>query len=859
MGAEKGLGTAGAQRSTGEGTVGAGVTDVLTGPRAAPASTFDAVQGLGGRLTSDAELRASAFFETMTDRVLDAVKSAGAKIATDANAREQDLLRKLSIQITEAMQAVGEKLSREAEARDSNKAEELQQFEAHLAAEIASIQKAHEEAILAQSKAFAVEREQLLRDLDSAIADRTRATNLASYSEGQLAELARRYADYTELADGRYAEMSRRAEHAEAIVTRVMASISWRVTKPFRVVGRGLHRAVRGVVKPRARAADDKPRRQGRVLSSVLTPFRWLLGWLLDPIAAWLWPLKRRPFHYRQKPTVLPAPDINNEEWLAEFKRLNGRPLRVLHIGNIANNAYNNAKIQRRFGIEADVLSNDYYHIMACPEWEDATFAGNVGDDMFPDWWNAGIGKYKRPRWFVQGPWDACIRYLFAYTAKAPSTNFLWRWLVFERWMVCHKSERVERIRERVRKWTSRIIRYDAGPANGILWKYWGGKLQEWGRENARKWPSLSRRVLASGRRLTAHGTTADTGESQVRNLYKTQHMRKATRERLASLLGTSDNLPSTDFAFNWWWHPLSARLFRRYDLIQAYATYTAMPFIVKQPYLAYEHGTIRTLPFEQSDQGKLCLATYRAAEAVFVTNTDCLEPAERMNIAPDRIVPLPHAFDSDKLGRYADRFVLKAAPSVPLFIMSSRQHWVDRAFGWSKANDYVYRAMAIVKSSGRHCLLRAVAWGKDVQASKDLIRELGIEDMVEWVPTMRKDELWDNYLSSSAVLDQFDLQALGGVTFEAMMLGRRTISNIDADVMVKFFGEAPPLHNCATPDEIAVAMIDVIDDPHDMRGRGPANRKWMERYHSAHRVVDLQVSAYRTSITRHRAAKKVA
>ena len=60
--------------------------------------------------------------------------------------------------------------------------------------------------------------------------------------------------------------------------------------------------------------------------------------------------------------------------WLADFERLKGRPLRVLHIGNIANNAYNNARIQRQRGIDAYVLSFDYYHIMATPEWEDADF-----------------------------------------------------------------------------------------------------------------------------------------------------------------------------------------------------------------------------------------------------------------------------------------------------------------------------------------------------------------------------------------------------------------------------------------------------------------------------------------------------
>jgi hypothetical protein len=56
--------------------------------------------------------------------------------------------------------------------------------------------------------------------------------------------------------------------------------------------------------------------------------------------------------------------------WLGEFREKAGRPLKVLHIGNIANNAYNNAKIQRKYGIEADVLCYDC-HIMARPEDRD--------------------------------------------------------------------------------------------------------------------------------------------------------------------------------------------------------------------------------------------------------------------------------------------------------------------------------------------------------------------------------------------------------------------------------------------------------------------------------------------------------
>src|SRR3954464_4995623 len=99
-------------------------------------------------------------------------------------------------------------------------------------------------------------------------------------------------------------------------------------------------------------------------------------------------------------------------EWVDQFEREKGRRLRVLHIGNIANNAYNNAKIQRQRGIEADVSSHDYFHVMACPEWEDAEFDGDVVDGLFPDWWNVDTNGFRRPAWFAQGNARTCQRYL---------------------------------------------------------------------------------------------------------------------------------------------------------------------------------------------------------------------------------------------------------------------------------------------------------------------------------------------------------------------------------------------------------------------------------------------------------------
>ena len=69
-------------------------------------------------------------------------------------------------------------------------------------------------------------------------------------------------------------------------------------------------------------------------------------------------------------------------QWLGEFEKRHGRKPRVLHIGNIANNAYVNAKILNKAGLDCDVMCYDYYHIMGCPEWEDADIEGEIKDQF---------------------------------------------------------------------------------------------------------------------------------------------------------------------------------------------------------------------------------------------------------------------------------------------------------------------------------------------------------------------------------------------------------------------------------------------------------------------------------------------
>src|SRR5439155_5324336 len=89
------------------------------------------------------------------------------------------------------------------------------------------------------------------------------------------------------------------------------------------------------------------------------------------------------------------------------------KPVRILYIGNIANNAYLSAKILNGAGFDCDVLCYDYYHVMGCPEWEDADFTGSVNENA-PKWETVDLQDFQRPRWFAQGPLRVCINYLRA-------------------------------------------------------------------------------------------------------------------------------------------------------------------------------------------------------------------------------------------------------------------------------------------------------------------------------------------------------------------------------------------------------------------------------------------------------------
>lgn len=533
--------------------------------------------------------------------------------------------------------------------------------------------------------------------------------------------------------------------------------------------------------------------------------------------------------------------------WLIGFEERQGRPLRVLHIGNIANNAYNNAKIQRHHGIDADVTCHDYYHVMACPEWEDADFAGDYGDPSYPDWWNVDLKTFERPQWFAQGSLRTCQSYLLARRVGDRRAGVLWRRLTAQRWLRCRSTR------------TATALRVVAGIG---------------GRTASRTTRAMTRtlvafhlltrvpvqilfrrsRATAKGVRVLLRGEGVRAAfdvfvPAMLRGARHEQYVRDPLAQRFAELFpDRRDQLTRSDYASyaaqTRRWRPL----FEHYDIVQAYATDGIIPLLAGvTEWTAYEHGTLREIPFEETSRGRLCALTYREAPVVFVTNSDVLPSIDRLGLDPRRVVFLPHAVDSERLFRFAREQAHLRPPGDArvTFLAPSRQDWVDGDVSWSKANDRLLRAAAVLNERFAFTMVLA-DWGRDVEATRRLIEELRLEQCVEWVPPLRKTELWSRYLTSHAIIDQFAVPAIGGVTFEAMALGCRVITSVDADITRRFFGRTPPVLAATAVEEIADALEIVLRDPHDAAGRGRAARDWFAEHHSAERIIDLQATAYR-------------
>jgi glycosyltransferase involved in cell wall biosynthesis len=545
--------------------------------------------------------------------------------------------------------------------------------------------------------------------------------------------------------------------------------------------------------------------------------------------------------------------------WVEAFVARKGRAPKILHVGNIANNAYLNARVLNDLGIENHVIANDLYHVNSNPEWYDSGGAeidrAKLGDDFFPNFWAAGIDDRVRPRWFAQGSMFMSQHYLRLLCARDPLADLAWDALDYERFRAvwartplpqnvmlddaafAHAAER-SHLPDHTRARFAKVRGYLP-----ILKRVWA-TISAFHGEAAMRNLSLplphayidamaticaDHGAFDAWRELRAAGLTAALGWELAdlgawRAPLRPADIRRDDAAPYALMLGYWD------------------ALFAGYDRLILYATQTMQGALTQRRYLAYEHGTIRSIPFDDNPQGRLTKAGFQHAAGVFITNIDYIVAKPRLEFAPKRIHYIPHAFDERPLLKFrAENADLKPDPDMVTFFWPTRQDWQSRDPRMAKQNDIAIHAAALARRrTDKPFRIVAIAWGVDVAASKALIAELGLTDCFEWIDMLNKTALWSWYLRAHCVIDQFTVSTVNGVTSESLMMGRPTMCIDDGVCVRTAYGESAPYLAGDTPETLAERFLQVINDPLDTAGIGAKSLDWALRKHSAAAICDI-------------------
>ncbi len=531
--------------------------------------------------------------------------------------------------------------------------------------------------------------------------------------------------------------------------------------------------------------------------------------------------------------------------WISAFIEKNNRKPRILHVGNINNNAYQTAKMLNAQGADCDVLCSDYYHIMGNPEWDDADFDGDVGNQFFPALHTLDMHGFERPRWFAQAPRTLAIEYLIAKRENnTQKQNRLWHKMEKSRIRLVNNNKD-EESRQKAEAFERLQFKFR------MFWVFVMTAFKELFTK-----PDIF--FLRCKSKLTAlTGAEKDKLNLQDDTLPVIQRM----------LADAKAFYPDREFSFGTIArdHIRAAKeylpLFSCYDLVQCYAIDPIWPYLCGyENYVAYEHGTLRDTVYEDNDLSRMSLLAYAKAKVVYVTNVDCYDSAVYITThskAP--IVCGLHGFDTERMMQRWEK-ALQSAPAFDrstyanddevLFFCPARVD-IDPHYGtYLKANDMLYKALArLYKENGGGFKVLQLQWGNDCEIFKTFIRdECGeMEKAVMWHPPFGKAEYYQILTASAAVFDNLLLRLMGGNGIETMMNGHAALINkhIPQELMLRFFPKMWPIFSIENEDDIYNAAKTILQDPASAVKLAEKGREWILAYHSHACIVEKNCQSY--------------
>lgn len=493
---------------------------------------------------------------------------------------------------------------------------------------------------------------------------------------------------------------------------------------------------------------------------------------------------------------------MTTNSFFTSFRKKNNRKFRVLHIGNIANNGYLNSKILNQHeDVDSYALSMDYYHIMGCPEWEESTMDFLGINQNNPEWYKTST--YSPPDWFFQGSPRISLSCLF-HKVRGHGIRY---WF-YKKMMELECKRKNGPIIYQVGIFLVRVI--------NRLRRHYLARSKYY---SLSYWTSNNKKDFKTVSDLKIEEMTKN-----INSIYKDDYLSRHLAVEYQRFIPIFDN----------------------FDLIHCYGTDLKFPYLTgTSKYVGYEHGTIRDLPFENTLEGILCRKSYQNAKLTFITNSDNIEAAKKLDLSPIRVIPHPINnldFSFENFPSDLNLLFQRMKESDLTIFHPSRQHWggdySTMMPSWIKANDVLIKGFAdIVHSRAvKNPLMIMVNWGATIDATKELIQKLNLEKYTIWTDPLPHPYMLEVMNRSDVIADQFYLGAFGSITAKGLGVGKAVLVYLRPDEILKMFQEMPPVLNAKTPEEVSECLKTILDTA-NKRKIEVESKMWFEKYHS-HKVI---------------------
>ena len=292
-----------------------------------------------------------------------------------------------------------------------------------------------------------------------------------------------------------------------------------------------------------------------------------------------------------------------------------------------------------------------------------------------------------------------------------------------------------------------------------------------------------------------------------------------------------------------------------KYDLVHSFTgRLSSGPFLSFyfehgfKPYVATATGSdLREVTLMRNRRGRRMRRHFQKAKLVF-SGFDEINVSQFKQLRLSQVRAYPAPVDTDKWAPVpADS---KKSRNELLLFHPSHLDWSHKGSDRSsmKGSDRFLKAFARYVKDGNNASLILLDRGVDAVKTRELLRELHIEDKCEFLPETDREGLIKYFNKADVVVDQFDVGSSGGTCREAMSCAKPVMIYINTEYSDLVYPDRPPVLNCNTEDEIYQQLLKASDKEYREQ-LGRQAREWILKYHHWEKAIDKLIFHYETIV----------